>query len=96
MSQKLPLRQRNPLLYWGLTALGLAAFGCGVIGIFVPGWPTTVFWIIAVPCFLKTHPAKVRPLLKVPVVGPAMRWWFNLTSPGRHKRRRLRKARQAG
>jgi hypothetical protein len=37
---------------------------------FVPGMPTTVFWIGAVMCFLKTRPHAVRPLLRTPIDRP--------------------------
>jgi uncharacterized membrane protein YbaN (DUF454 family) len=61
---------------WVLDGVGLLGLALGTIGIFVPGWPTTVFWIVAVLCFLKTRPAAVRPLLRTPVVGPAIRWFL--------------------
>jgi len=68
-----------------LDGLGAVFLGLGIIGIFVPGWPTTVFWIVAVVCFLKTRPWAVRPLLRTPVVGPAIRWFLRL---GKKVRRR--------
>lgn len=61
---------------WVLDGVGLLGLALGTIGIFVPGWPTTVFWIVAVLCFLKTRPAAVRPLLRTPIVGPAIRWFL--------------------
>jgi len=63
--------------------------GLGIIGIFVPGWPTTVFWIVAVVCFLKTRPWAVRPLLRTPVVGPAIRWFLRLGKQVRRRRGRV-------
>ncbi|WP_236627661.1 DUF454 family protein [Caulobacter sp. B11] len=42
------------------------------MGIVTPVLPTTVFWIGAVLCFLKTRPHAVRPLLRTPVVGRAI------------------------
>jgi hypothetical protein len=38
-------------------------------------------------CFLKTRPAAVRPLLRTPVVGPAIRWFLRL---GKKRRRAAR------
>jgi len=63
---------------WVLDGLGGALVATGAVGIVVPGMPTTVFWIGAVVCFLKTRPLMVRPLLRTPIVGPAiigfLRW----------------------
>ena len=72
------MKRLSPIARQVLDALGLLALALGTIGIFVPGWPTTVFWIVAVLCFLKTRPAAVRPLLRTPVVGPAIRWFLRL------------------
>jgi len=59
-----------------LDAIGGAGLLMGTIGIFVPIWPTTVFWIVSVVCFLKTRPGAVRPLLRTPIVGPAILWFL--------------------
>jgi uncharacterized membrane protein YbaN (DUF454 family) len=63
---------------WAVDGLGGALVAIGAVGIVTPGLPTTVFWIGAVVCFLKTRPLMVRPLLRTPVVGPAiigfLRW----------------------
>jgi uncharacterized membrane protein YbaN (DUF454 family) len=48
--------------------------------------PTTVFWIGAVVCFLKTRPHAVRPLLRTPVIGPAIRWFLRWRPFGGAKR----------
>ena len=61
---------------WSLDGAGVIFLALGTVGIFVPGWPTTVFWIMAVVCFLKTRPNAVRPLLRTPIVGPAIRWFL--------------------
>lgn len=72
------MKRLSPIARYVLDGLGLLGLALGTIGIFVPGWPTTVFWIVAVLCFLKTRPAAVRPLLRTPVVGPAIRWFLRL------------------
>ncbi len=59
-----------------LDAVGVTLFVIGSIGIFVPYLPTTVWWIGTVLCFLKTRPGAVRPMLKTPVVGPAIVWFL--------------------
>jgi len=66
----------HPAARWALDGLGALGLVAGTIGIFVPGWPTTVFWIVSVLCFLKTRPGAVRPLLRTPIVGPAIVWFL--------------------
>ena len=36
--------------------VGAIAFVLGAIGIPLPGWPTTIFWIIAAFCFANSRP----------------------------------------
>ena len=71
-------RKRSRAAHWALDGLGVTLVAIGGVGVVVPGLPTTVFWIGAVVCFLKTRPSAVKPLLKTPVVGPAiigfLRW----------------------
>lgn len=73
-----PRPRRSKAAHWVLDAVGVLMFTIGAIDIFIPGMPTTVFWIIAVVCFLKTRPWAVKPLLKTPIIGPAiigfLRW----------------------
>ena len=74
-----PSRSRRRLTRaerWALDGLGGSLVAIGAVGIVTPGMPTTVFWIGAVVCFLKTRPHAVRPLLRTPVVGPAIRWFL--------------------
>lgn len=59
-----------------LDGLGGLLFATGGVGLVVPYMPTTVFWIGAVLCFLKTRPHAVRPMLRVPIVGPAIIWFL--------------------
>ena len=73
-----PRRRLTRVERWALDGLGGSLVAIGAVGVVVPGLPTTVFWIGAVVCFLKTRPPVVRPLLRTPVVGPAiigfLRW----------------------
>ncbi len=78
-------RKLHPVARWTLDGFGVVFLALGTIGIFVPGWPTTVFWIGAVVCFLKTRPNAVRPLLRTAIVGPAIRWFLRW-KPFRKKR----------
>lgn len=52
------------------TAFGLAAVAIGGIGIFVPGLPTTVFFIIAAWAFSKSNPRLEAWVLGLPTIGP--------------------------
>jgi hypothetical protein len=59
-------------LRWALLALGFAAVGAGMVGVIVPGLPTTVFMLIALWAFARSsrrfhdwlyhHPRFGRPL----------------------------------
>ncbi len=70
---------------WALDGLGGVLVATGAVGIVTPGLPTTVFWIGAVVCFLKTRPHAVRPMLRTPVVGPAIRGFLRWRPFGREK-----------
>lgn len=55
---------------------GFASLGTGIVGIYVPGLPTTVFFIMALFCFTKGGNEKWRQwLLNRPVFGPILRDW---------------------
>ena len=49
--------------------------GCGFIGLVVPGWPTTVFWIVALYCFKRSSPRFEAYLLNHPLLGATLRDW---------------------
>lgn len=57
---------------WALDGLGVTLLAIGTVGLVVPLLPTFEFWLGAVLCFLKTRPGAVRPLLRKPVIGPAI------------------------
>jgi hypothetical protein len=81
---------RKPLsrpVRWALDGVGGGLLAIGAVGIVTPGLPTTVFWIGAVLCFLKTRPHAVRPLLRTPIVGPAIRWYLRWRPFGGSRRR---------
>jgi uncharacterized protein len=80
-------RRPSPAARWALDGLGGVCLATGAVGIVTPGLPTTVFWIVAVVCFLKTRPAAVRPLLRTPVVGPAIIWYLRWRPFGGGRRR---------
>lgn len=91
MSLKPRRKPRRPLTRterWALDGVGGALLATGAVGAFLPGMPTTVFWIGAVLCFLKTRPHAVRPMLRVPVVGPAIVWFLRWRPFGGGRKRR--------
>lgn len=55
---------------WLWTAAGGVLFVLGVIGIALPVMPTVIFWIGAVACFSRGHPALAKPILAHPRFGP--------------------------
>ncbi|MFZ5671245.1 MAG: DUF454 family protein [Pseudomonadota bacterium] len=80
--------RRSPAARAALDVLGGGLAAIGAVGIVTPGLPTTVFWIGAVVCFLKTRPGAVRPLLRTPVVGPAIIGFLRWRPLGGGRRRR--------
>lgn len=57
---------------WAWRILGMIAFALGAIGIVLPIWPTTIFWIVAALAFAKSNPKwadwiYARPGLGVPI-----------------------------
>ncbi|MET0065705.1 MAG: YbaN family protein [Candidatus Thiodiazotropha sp.] len=64
---------RNTAVRGGLMALGWVLFGLGVVGIFLPVMPTTVFWIGAVWCWSRSAPHLTRRILAHPHFGEPVR-----------------------
>ncbi|WP_084417948.1 YbaN family protein [Henriciella litoralis] len=50
--------------------LGFLFLALGAIGIFLPVWPTTVFWIVAALCFARSSPAMRDWIYARPKLGP--------------------------
>jgi hypothetical protein len=55
-----------------LTLLGFLCVAIGIIGIVVPGLPTTVFMIVAAWLFSISNPRFEKWLLGLPKIGPAI------------------------
>ncbi|MET0090380.1 MAG: YbaN family protein [Candidatus Thiodiazotropha sp.] len=64
---------RNSAVRGGLMALGWLLFALGLIGIFLPVLPTTVFWIGAVWCWSRSAPHLTRRILAHPHFGEPVR-----------------------
>lgn len=60
---------------WLLTLAGVLALGLGVVGIVVPGLPTTPFVLLAAACFAKASPRLHAWLLAHRYLGPMVRDW---------------------
>ena len=58
---------------WSWRILGLVAFVFGAIGLFLPIWPTTVFWIVAALAFARSNPAWAEWTYARPKIGPPIR-----------------------
>ena len=55
---------------WLWALFGFVLLGIGAVGLVLPLWPTTIFWIAAVFCLAESHP-KVRDWIYArPGVGP--------------------------
>lgn len=66
------MRSHFRLLWW---LLAYASLGLGIVGIFVPGLPTTVFILFAAYAAARGSDRLRARLLAHPVFGPAIRDW---------------------
>lgn len=57
------------------TGIGLTLVGVGIVGVFVPGLPTTVFLVMALFCFKQGSPRFENWLLNHKQFGPTLRDW---------------------
>lgn len=55
--------------------IGMLSLGLGIIGIVVPGLPTTPFVLLAAACFAKASPKLHGWLLQHRLLGPFIRNW---------------------
>ena len=70
MSTSPPVRGLSRLLW---VEAGTAVFALGALGVELPVLPTKVFWIGAVACFARSHPALAERIMAHPVFGPPLR-----------------------
>jgi hypothetical protein len=69
-----------------LAALGVVSVVLGLIGVFVPGLPTTVFVIAASYCFARSSPRLDRWLRQHPWLGPPLRRFIETRSMTRRSK----------
>jgi len=63
------------LLRWLLVAAGFVALGLGVLGVLLPGLPTTPFVLLAGACFVRASPTLHAWLLSSRWAGPMLKDW---------------------
>ena len=68
-------RKVNPLLRPLFLAAGVVLTVVGVIGLVTPGWPGTIFLILAAGCFARSSPKLEAWLLGHPRLGPSVVAW---------------------
>jgi uncharacterized membrane protein YbaN (DUF454 family) len=56
-----------------MIALGFVLVGLGFVGLVLPGFPGTVWFVLAAACFARSSPRFERWLLDLPAVGPLVR-----------------------
>ena len=66
-----PAGNRMARAMWG--ALGTFALALGLVGVVVPGWPTTIFLIVAAACYARSSQRMYDRILANPVFGPHVR-----------------------
>ncbi len=77
---------KNWVVRYSLTICGVLLVCIGVIGIVIPGLPTTIFLILAAACFAKSSPKLHQKLLDNKWFGPIIdNWNRNKSIPLRAK-----------
>lgn len=69
MPKKVPSRIIKTLLIIG----GWSAFALGWVGVFLPGLPTTIFWILAALAFLRTNEKMYQRIISDKRFGPSIK-----------------------
>ena len=60
---------------WLWLLLAYVALGLGIVGVFLPGLPTTPFVLLAAACYAKASPRLHAWLLNHRLTGPMLRDW---------------------
>jgi len=72
LAQPKPL---TPVLRWLLWLVGAVSLGLGMIGVVLPGLPTTPFVLLAAACFARASPRVHQWMRDNRWIGPALRDW---------------------
>lgn len=68
---------KSLVVKYSLILCGLLLVLIGLVGIIIPGLPTTIFLILAAACFAKSSPSLHQRLLEHPWFGPIIENWNN-------------------
>jgi len=63
---------------WMVSAGGWLAFCLGWLGVFLPGLPTTIFWIIAALAFLRTNRRMYERIVSNRRFGPGIKLFVEM------------------
>lgn len=66
---------RSRVVRWLLRLAGTVALGLGLLGVILPGLPTTPFVLLAAACYARASPRLYAWLLANPVFGPLICDW---------------------
>lgn len=76
MDPRIPRTSRSLALHKALLTLaGSVALGLGLLGVVLPGLPTTPFVLLAAACFAKASPRLHQRIVANPLLGPMVRDW---------------------
>ena len=74
MDPRIPRTSRSLALHKALLTLaGGIALGLGLLGVVLPGLPTTPFVLLAAACFAKASPRLHQRIVANPLLGPMVR-----------------------
>jgi uncharacterized membrane protein YbaN (DUF454 family) len=77
MNTEPPLSLRAAIVMRAYSLLGLVLLAVGIIGMWAPILPTTIFFIGAAACFARSSPRLHAYLIGHPRFGPPLRDWFD-------------------
>jgi uncharacterized membrane protein YbaN (DUF454 family) len=66
---------RSPVMRWLYIAIGWVFVVSGMIGVVVPGWPTTIFIILATYFFARSSPRFYNYVMNHRIFGSLIRDW---------------------
>ncbi|MFN3171273.1 MAG: YbaN family protein [Hyphomicrobiales bacterium] len=72
-----PLSMRALIVMRAYSLLGLVLLAVGIIGVWVPILPSTIFFIGAAACFARSSPRLHAYLIRHPQFGPPLQHWFD-------------------